>query len=32
MFLLDHSFKGDMEWQSGDQLQLLGELSRMSDQ
>jgi hypothetical protein len=32
MFLLDQSSKGDMEWQSSDQLQLLRELSRMSNQ
>jgi hypothetical protein len=32
MFLLDHLSEGDMEWQSGDQLQLPWELSRMSNQ
>jgi hypothetical protein len=32
MFLLDLWFEGDMEWQSDDQLQLLRELSGMSDQ
>jgi hypothetical protein len=32
MFLLDRSSEGDLEWQSGDQLQLLWELSGMSSQ
>jgi hypothetical protein len=32
MFLLDRSFEGDMEWQSGIQLQLPRELLGMSDQ
>jgi hypothetical protein len=32
MFLLDRSSEGDMEWQSGDQLQLSRELFGMFDQ
>jgi hypothetical protein len=32
MFLLDRSSEDDVEWQSANQLQLLRELSGMSDQ